>query len=87
MASRWPSTRTSRLARGGHVAGERVAALGLTKWFDTNYHHLVPELRGDAAFSADPAKPLAELAEAHSAGIATKPVLLGPLSLLLLFAT
>ena len=57
----------------------------MTKWFDTNYHYLVPELGPATRFrlAATP-KPLAELAEARELGIATRPVLLGPVSFLLL---
>ena len=57
----------------------------MTKWFDTNYHYLVPELGPEVEFrlAARP-KPLAELAEARELGIATRPVLLGPVTFLLL---
>jgi 5-methyltetrahydropteroyltriglutamate--homocysteine methyltransferase len=60
-------------------------AMEMTKWFDTNYHYIVPELGPGTAFrlAAEP-KPLAELAEARALGIDTRPVLLGPLSFLLL---
>ena len=61
-----------------------IAPLELTKWFDTNYHYLVPELGPDTAFRLAGDKPLREYQEARSLGIATRPVLLGPLSLLLL---
>ena len=71
------------MARGGEVAGVAVAPLELTKWFDTNYHQLVPEIDPDAAFSADPSKALGELEEAKAIGIETMPVLLGPLTFLL----
>ena len=71
------------LARGGEVAGVSVAPLELTKWFDTNYHQLVPEIGPDAAFSADPSKAVGELEEANALGIETMPVLLGPLTFLL----
>ena len=69
-----------RMARGG--AG--VAALEMTKWFDTNYHYLVPELNAATAFRADARKPLGEWREALSLGIRTRPVLLGPVTFLLL---
>ena len=58
--------------------------LEMTKWFDTNYHYLVPELGPGTRFQLQPAKPLAELAEAAQLGIATRPVLLGPVTFLLL---
>ncbi|MFI5496390.1 5-methyltetrahydropteroyltriglutamate--homocysteine S-methyltransferase [Actinoplanes sp. NPDC051859] len=59
-------------------------ALELTKWFDTNYHYLVPEIDPDTVFSANPAKALQEYAEAHALGIDTRPVLVGPATFLLL---
>ncbi|MDN0084472.1 5-methyltetrahydropteroyltriglutamate--homocysteine S-methyltransferase [Crenobacter sp. SG2305] len=62
-------------------------ALEMTKWFDTNYHYLVPEWHADIAFSANPAPLLAQLREAQALGLAPKPVLLGPLSLLWLGKT
>jgi 5-methyltetrahydropteroyltriglutamate--homocysteine methyltransferase len=69
------------MARGRDDA----TAMEMTKWFDTNYHYLVPELGPEVEFrlAAEP-KPLAELAEARELGIATRPVLLGPVTFLLL---
>jgi 5-methyltetrahydropteroyltriglutamate--homocysteine methyltransferase len=58
--------------------------LEMTKWFDTNYHYLVPELGPDTVFTADPAKPVGELREALGLGHTARPVLLGPISYLLL---
>ncbi|MGH3264320.1 MAG: 5-methyltetrahydropteroyltriglutamate--homocysteine S-methyltransferase, partial [Trebonia sp.] len=68
------------MARGA----DGVVPLELTKWFDTNYHYLVPELgpRTDLRLAGD--KPLREYLEARSCGIQTRPVLLGPLSFLVL---
>ena len=62
-----------------------ATAMEMTKWFDTNYHYLVPELGPATGFrlAARP-KPLVELAEARELGIATRPVLLGPVTFLLL---
>ena len=71
------------MARGGEVDGVAVAPLELTKWFDTNYHQLVPEIGPDTVFAADPSKALGELEEARALGIETSPVLLGPLTFLL----
>lgn len=59
-------------------------ALELTKWFDTNYHYLVPEVGPDTAFTARPDKALAEYAEAAAMGVTTRPVLVGPATFLLL---
>lgn len=63
---------------------QEQTAMEMTKWFDTNYHYLVPEWSAGLAFTPDPAKPLAEFKEALKLGIKTRPVLLGPVSLLLL---
>ena len=68
------------MARGA----EGIAPLELTKWFDTNYHYLVPELGPDTVLRLAGDKPLREYEEARSLGIQTRPVLLGPLSFLLL---
>jgi 5-methyltetrahydropteroyltriglutamate--homocysteine methyltransferase len=61
-----------------------VAPLEMTKWFDTNYHYLVPELGPDTVFAANPVKQLAELGEARALGLAARPVLVGPVTYLLL---
>jgi 5-methyltetrahydropteroyltriglutamate--homocysteine methyltransferase len=63
---------------------ESVGALELTKWFDTNYHYLVPERGPDTRFTLAGDKPVAEYQEARSAGVETRPVLLGPVTFLLL---
>ncbi|MEU4610422.1 5-methyltetrahydropteroyltriglutamate--homocysteine S-methyltransferase [Streptomyces umbrinus] len=61
-----------------------VAPLEMTKWFDTNYHYLVPELGPDTVFTADSAKQVAELREALALGLTARPVLVGPVTYLLL---
>ncbi|MGW1533556.1 5-methyltetrahydropteroyltriglutamate--homocysteine S-methyltransferase [Streptomyces aureus] len=61
-----------------------VAPLEMTKWFDTNYHYLVPELSPDTDFSADSSKQVAELEEALALGLSARPVLVGPVTYLLL---
>ncbi|NLU74455.1 5-methyltetrahydropteroyltriglutamate--homocysteine S-methyltransferase [Streptomyces sp. HNM0575] len=61
-----------------------VAPLEMTKWFDTNYHYLVPELGPDTVFAADPAKQAGELSEALAEGHDARPVLVGPVTYLLL---
>ncbi|WP_432250448.1 5-methyltetrahydropteroyltriglutamate--homocysteine S-methyltransferase [Streptomyces sanyensis] len=63
---------------------QEVAPLEMTKWFDTNYHYLVPELGPDTAFAADPAKQVGEVKEALTLGLAARPVLVGPVTYLLL---
>ncbi len=60
------------------------AALEMTKWFDTNYHYLVPELEASDKYHLATLKPVDEFLEAKALGIHTRPVLLGPISLLLL---
>jgi 5-methyltetrahydropteroyltriglutamate--homocysteine methyltransferase len=61
-----------------------VAPLEMTKWFDTNYHYLVPELGPDTVFTADSTKQVAELKEALALGLTARPVLVGPVTYLLL---
>ncbi|TGB45425.1 5-methyltetrahydropteroyltriglutamate--homocysteine S-methyltransferase [Mycolicibacterium peregrinum] len=63
---------------------EDVAPLEMTKWFDTNYHYIVPELRPDTSFSLDPTKVLGELEEARAQGIPARPVIVGPITFLAL---
>ncbi len=67
--------------------GEVATALEMTKWFDTNYHYLVPELHPGQKFQLASTKPLDEFREAKALDIDTVPVLLGPLSFLLLGKT
>jgi len=59
-------------------------AMEMTKWFDTNYHYIVPEFHPETHFTLDPAWLLAELDEALALGIDAKPVLIGPLTYLYL---
>lgn len=61
-----------------------VAPLEMTKWFDTNYHYLVPELGPDTVFTTDSTKQVAELKEALALGLTARPVLVGPVTYLLL---
>ncbi|MFJ8673643.1 5-methyltetrahydropteroyltriglutamate--homocysteine S-methyltransferase [Streptomyces sp. NPDC093589] len=61
-----------------------VAPLEMTKWFDTNYHYLVPELGPDTVFTAGSGKQVAELTEALALGLTARPVLVGPVTYLLL---
>jgi 5-methyltetrahydropteroyltriglutamate--homocysteine methyltransferase len=68
------------MARGA----EGITALELTKWFDTNYHYLVPELEQATDLRLVGDKPVREYREARQLGIETRPVLLGPVSFLLL---
>ncbi|WP_030253868.1 5-methyltetrahydropteroyltriglutamate--homocysteine S-methyltransferase [Streptomyces violens] len=68
------------MARGAQDA----APLEMTKWFDTNYHYLVPELGPDTVFAADSRKQVGELNEARALGHTARPVLVGPVTYLLL---
>jgi 5-methyltetrahydropteroyltriglutamate--homocysteine methyltransferase len=72
------------LARGAEQGGGAVRPLEMTKWFDTNYHYLVPEVGPDTDFSLSWHKHLDEFTEARALGIETRPVVLGPISFLLL---
>ncbi|KAL6507085.1 hypothetical protein OROHE_021984 [Orobanche hederae] len=61
-----------------------VPAMEMTKWFDTNYHFIVPELGPDVKFSYASHKAVNEYNEAKALGIDTVPVLIGPVTYLLL---
>jgi 5-methyltetrahydropteroyltriglutamate--homocysteine methyltransferase len=75
------------MARGASpcCAGEQAKgahAQELTKWFDTNYHYLVPEFTEDQRFQLSWEQLFEEVAEAHALGYQVKPVLIGPLTYL-----
>jgi len=75
------------MARGvGQDQGRSSAmpAMEMTKWFDTNYHYIVPEFEEGQQFFLASTKPLDEFLEARELGIHSRPVLLGPVSFLLL---
>ncbi len=73
------------MARGRQSDEIDVTAMEMTKWFDTNYHYIVPELGPNTRFSLSSAKPFDEHTEAQEElGIDTVPVLIGPVSFLLL---
>ena len=57
-------------------------AMEMTKWFDTNYHFIVPELHAGQSFSLNAEKPLSHYREAKALGIETRPVLVGPVTFL-----
>ncbi len=73
------------MARGtrGRAGGD-LPALEMTKWFDTNYHYMVPEFSRGQTFTLAATKPVDEFREAKALGFNTRPVLLGPVSYLLL---
>lgn len=70
-----------RMARGDGGCGG-LAPMELSKWFDTNYHYIVPEITPDMQCCPDCSELLGQIREAAAIGVATKPVLLGPLTLL-----
>lgn len=61
---------------GGVHAGE------MTKWFDTNYHYIVPEFEADTEFTLNPKRLLAQFQEAKEQGVKAKPVIIGPVTYL-----
>ncbi|MGW4336465.1 5-methyltetrahydropteroyltriglutamate--homocysteine S-methyltransferase [Rhodococcus koreensis] len=63
---------------------DSVTPLEMTKWFDTNYHYLVPEITPSTTFTLNASKVLGELGEALELGIAARPVIVGPVTFLLL---
>jgi len=71
-----------RMARGRGLEGEATSACEMTKWFDTNYHYLVPEFHPDQTFALSYRQIIDETREALTQGYAAKPVILGPLSYL-----
>ena len=71
------------MARGKSSA-DNVSAMDMTKWFDTNYHYLVPELAANQRFALSADKPLAELDASRGLGVQRKAALIGPISFLLL---
>ena len=68
----------------GRTGDDNVRAMEMTKWFDTNYHYIVPELGPETTFKLASSKPFDALAEAKAAGISGKVILVGPLTFLLL---
>ena len=69
----------------GRTGTHDVPALEMTKWFDTNYHYIVPEFSASSTFALSSTKPFDALAEAQAAGVEnTKVVLVGPITYLLL---
>ena len=71
-----------RMARGRAPTGAAVAACEMTKWFDTNYHYLVPEFHAGQRFTLSSSQLFDQVAEAQALGHTVKPVIPGPLSYL-----
>ncbi|HEY4078024.1 MAG TPA: 5-methyltetrahydropteroyltriglutamate--homocysteine S-methyltransferase [Rhizomicrobium sp.] len=61
---------------------QQAPAMEMTKWFDTNYHYIVPELTADMGFTLSGTKALDEFNEAKFLGVTTRPVLIGPVTFL-----
>ncbi len=72
------------MARGSQGKGRDVVAMEMTKWFDTNYHYIVPEFKKDTNFRLSSTKAVDEFKEAKALGIETRPVIVGPVTLLLI---
>ncbi|PKB16296.1 5-methyltetrahydropteroyltriglutamate--homocysteine S-methyltransferase [Flavobacterium sp. 5] len=72
------------MARGSQKEGQDVVAMEMTKWFDTNYHYIVPEFTKNQQFKLFSTKIVSEFIEAKKLNITTKPVLIGPITYLLL---
>ena len=87
LAEREPLAAYFAMARGLQRDGVDLHALEMTKWFDTNYHYLVPELHAGQHFALRGDKPVNEFLEARALGITTRPVMLGPVSFLRLSKT
>lgn len=70
------------MARGLQKNNIDLAAMEMTKWYDTNYHYIVPEFTKNQKFNILSAKIFSEYQEAKNLGFETRPVLVGPLTLL-----
>ena len=75
-----------RLARGRASPDDCscIPAGEMTKWFDTNYHYIVPEVTATSTFTLNPERLLAQINEAGAQGVKAKPVIIGPLTYLYL---
>lgn len=73
----------SQRKRDGHrTTTQGLPALEMTKWFDTNYHYVVPEFSRGQQFSLVSTKPVDDFVEAKNLGLDTRPVLVGPVTYL-----
>jgi 5-methyltetrahydropteroyltriglutamate--homocysteine methyltransferase len=68
------------MARGRQTDTHDVTAMEMSKWFDTNYHYLVPEFEANPTFQLSSTKIFDEYLEAKALGVQTRPVLIGPLT-------
>jgi len=76
--------RSAQGAEEHHACCGGVAAGEMTKWFDTNYHYIVPEFTAATEFKLDASRLLEQLAEARAQGVTAKPVIVGPVTYLAL---
>ena len=76
-----------RMARGRAPSGTPAAACEMTKWFDTNYHYIVPEFEPDQIFTLASSRLFDQVSEAQALGYNVKPVIPGPLTWLWLGKT
>ena len=76
--------RSAAAAHTEHHCNCEIHAGEMTKWFDTNYHYIVPEFTADTAFSLNSSRLLAQIAQAQALGHQVKPTLIGPLTYLYL---
>ncbi|PZP85226.1 MAG: 5-methyltetrahydropteroyltriglutamate--homocysteine S-methyltransferase [Azospirillum brasilense] len=77
-----PLTLYFAMARGHQKDGVDVVACEMTKWFDTNYHYIVPEFSADTEFKLGFAPAVDEFKEARAQGFNARPVIIGPVSYL-----
>ena len=77
-----PMWRYFAMARGYQGEAGDVKALAMKKWFNTNYHYMVPEIEDDTQIKLAGSKPFDEYEEAKAAGVKTKPVIAGTFTLL-----
>ena len=76
--------RSAQVAEAHGACCGGVAAGEMTKWFDTNYHYIVPEFTATTEFKLDASRLLAQLVEAQGQGVKAKPVIVGPVTYLAL---
>ncbi|MDR1662117.1 MAG: 5-methyltetrahydropteroyltriglutamate--homocysteine S-methyltransferase [Azoarcus sp.] len=74
--------RSAQTAEAHADCCDGVAAGEMTKWFDTNYHYIVPEFTAATEFKLDASRLLAQLAEAKAQGVKAKPIIIGPITYL-----
>jgi 5-methyltetrahydropteroyltriglutamate--homocysteine methyltransferase len=87
LASYFALARGTRAADPASGIEAGLPAMEMTKWFDTNYHYLVPRLAAGQRFTLTENRPLTQFREAMDLHMRTRPVLLGPVSFLLLSKT